>query len=149
MATDKFITLHNVNYFKSFMFQIVQGNLALFCTHTLDMKDQFSTFILVLLVSLLLDFYNIPRNELFCFLSVQLSISFCLSAYLSRNLTHNLYLAYPPYWYAFLWGSVLGDMYIVDLVNLILIMWPRRTRAVEMFYKQIWQSYAKLQMIYI
>ncbi|XP_052256459.1 sodium-dependent lysophosphatidylcholine symporter 1-like [Dreissena polymorpha] len=43
----------------SFMFQslaiaIVQGNLALYCTHAVDMSDQFSTIILVLLVTAIL-----------------------------------------------------------------------------------------------
>ncbi|KAH3698300.1 hypothetical protein DPMN_085819, partial [Dreissena polymorpha] len=35
-------------------FGIVQGNLALYCTHAVDMSDQFSTIILVLLVTAIL-----------------------------------------------------------------------------------------------
>ncbi|CAC5399154.1 MFSD2A [Mytilus coruscus] len=34
--------------------QIVQGNLALFCTHSLDLGEHFSTFITILLVSAIL-----------------------------------------------------------------------------------------------
>lgn len=35
----------------SIILKIVQGNLALFCTHSLDLGDDFSLFIIILLVS--------------------------------------------------------------------------------------------------
>ncbi|KAL3868983.1 hypothetical protein ACJMK2_041728 [Sinanodonta woodiana] len=40
--------------FLSLAIQIVQGNLALYCTHTLHLGDQFANFILALLVSAIL-----------------------------------------------------------------------------------------------
>ncbi|XP_052777772.1 uncharacterized protein LOC128215088 [Mya arenaria] len=40
--------------FLSLAIAIVQGNLALYCTHSVDLKDDFSTFILILLIASIL-----------------------------------------------------------------------------------------------
>ncbi|XP_053395659.1 uncharacterized protein LOC123525787 [Mercenaria mercenaria] len=49
-----YVLLSTSFLFLSLAIAIVQGNLALFCTHTLKMGDDFSYFILVLLVSTIL-----------------------------------------------------------------------------------------------
>ncbi|KAL4236651.1 Major facilitator superfamily [Mactra antiquata] len=49
-----YIILCTAFLFLSLAIAIVQGNLALFCTHSLKMGDQFSFFILVLLISTIL-----------------------------------------------------------------------------------------------
>ncbi|XP_048761894.2 sodium-dependent lysophosphatidylcholine symporter 1-like [Ostrea edulis] len=46
-----YIRLYTCFLFQSLAIAIVQGNLALFCTHSLDLGDYFSTFIIILLVS--------------------------------------------------------------------------------------------------
>ena len=46
------------------VFQIVQGNLALFCTHAVDLGDYFSTFILILLVNNIPDYSRIFKTNI-------------------------------------------------------------------------------------
>lgn len=48
-----------------FYFQITQGNLALFCTHTLGMGQHFSTFITIIMVTNSSVYFDISVNSIY------------------------------------------------------------------------------------
>lgn len=69
-----------------FYFQITQGNLALFCTHTLGMGQHFSTFITIIMVTNSSVYFYISGNSIYILSKPINQISIISKLYQSQNI---------------------------------------------------------------
>lgn len=69
-----------------FYFQITQGNLALFCTHTLGMGQHFSTFITIIMVTNSSVYFYISVNSIYILSKPINQISIISKLYQSQNI---------------------------------------------------------------